>query len=163
MFERFSHRAIESIMMARQSALEIGSSTIETEDMLAGVLRVDGELITKSGSDLTRESLADFFQRWRPSSTPTTSAPDLPLSDDVIEVLSHSIALADEMECGEIRTEHLLLAMALKTECHAAAVLSESGADVEKMRTLAKATKGKERQPLSDGAFYNSVFQVPRS
>jgi ATP-dependent Clp protease ATP-binding subunit ClpA len=164
MFERFSHRAIESIMMARQCALESGSSTLETEDMLAGVLRVDGELIPKSGSGLTRESLANFFLRWRPSSSPNTSAAaDLPLSDDVTEILSHSIALADEMECGEIRTEHLLLAMALKTDCHAAIALSESGADVEKMRTLARETKGKEGQPLSDGGFYDSVFQVPRS
>ena len=162
MFERFSHRAIEAIMEARQSALEVGSSMVDTEDMLSGVLRVDGDLIGKSGSDLTREGLENSFLRWRSSSTPTPPQ-ELPVTGDLTEIFLLSISLADEMECHEIRTEHLLLAMALKTDCHAAAVLSESGADVEKMRALAKETKGKERQPLSDGDFFDSVFQVPRS
>jgi ATP-dependent Clp protease ATP-binding subunit ClpA len=162
MFERFSHRAIEAIMEARQSTLEVGSSMVDTEDMLSGVLRVDGDLIAKSGSDLTREGLENSFLRWRSSSTPTPPQ-ELPVSGDLTGVFSLSISLADEMECPEIRTEHLLLAMALKTDCHAAAVLSESGADVEKMRALAKETKGEERQPLSNGDFFNSVFQVPRS
>jgi ATP-dependent Clp protease ATP-binding subunit ClpA len=115
-------------------------------------------MVPKSGSDLSRESLANFFLRWRPSSTPTPSAPDLPLSEEVTAILSHSTALADEMKSGEIRTEHLLLAMALKTGCHAAVALSESGADVEKMRALARATKGKDRQPLSNGRFYGEIW-----
>ena len=60
MFERYTERARRCIYFARQSAAKYGSQTIETEDLLLGILHEDPDVIgrflpSKTAQDIRAE------------------------------------------------------------------------------------------------------------
>jgi hypothetical protein len=72
------------------------------------------------------------------------------LSLMLLETSLAAVSIADERGCREIRTEHLLLAMMLEPTCHAAILLAENGADIERMKLVTAGVNCNEAQRGSD-------------
>lgn len=67
MFERFTGTARQVIVTAQRTALEAGSSEIDSPDLLVALLRVEDETMDRllAGHELTANELAEEFGRAR--------------------------------------------------------------------------------------------------
>jgi len=136
-FDRMSQRAGQAVFIARISAGEIGSSVIDTEDLLVGILYMDPTLVPRSGGQLTAQELLASFDQWRTVSPKLNTSQDIPVSDGLGRLFERSISLADEMGSDNVQLAHLLLSMMMDPECHAAIALRKAGSAPEAIRHIA--------------------------
>jgi len=113
MFERFSERARRVIFFARYDASQLGSSSIEIEHMLLGILREDRALLERLLPEKT-----DLIARIRPwieeRSTvgkKTSTAMDMLMSDACQRALKLGVEEADRLSHSRVVTGHLLLGL----------------------------------------------------
>jgi ATP-dependent Clp protease ATP-binding subunit ClpA len=150
MFDRYSYRARQALFIARTEAGAVGSPAIDTEHLLLGILCADADLLRRCGTALTKHAIRTRVQQWHIPSAAIETSLDLPVSDDLGRVFTRVASLADEAQCKEIRTEHLLLSLFSEPSCHAAVVLEDSGANGETARRLAEDVDCKNSQSGSD-------------
>jgi ATP-dependent Clp protease ATP-binding subunit ClpA len=155
-FERFSVRAGQAVFIARIAAGELGSSFLDTEDLLLGILHLDPGLVQKSGANLTAEEFLAIFPQWRTAAPKIKTSQDLPISPELGRALEASISLADEMGSNKVQTAHLLLALMMDPECHAGIALKKAGPDTEVIRRIAIDPEIEEPQTL-DPPWYESL------
>jgi ATP-dependent Clp protease ATP-binding subunit ClpA len=149
MFERYTESARRIIFFARYEASRFGSSTIETEHMLLGLLREDKKLI----GSLLNEASEHFQQKIEGQIAARPKIPtsiDLPLSNECKRILAYANEEAEGLEHHHIGSEHLLLGISRESGCRAARLLSEAGADIESLRErIAKSgVSDKKRSPI---------------
>ena len=133
MFERNTERARRVIFFARHEASHCGSTTIETEHILMGLLRVDEKLIDRfvpRQSGRLREELELRIKKQEIVSTVI----DLPLSPACKNILAHAGNEAEGFGDRHVGTEHLLLGVLDEEKCLAAVLLRECEADAETIR-----------------------------
>src|ERR1700738_5187068 len=133
MFERYTEKARRVIFFARYEASHYGSSEIETDHLLLGLLREEKSVtlwVPKAQSEIIRQRI-DAARETRPS-TPTNV--DLPLSTEARRVLVFAAEEADRLANKDIGTEHLLLALLDADKCLPASLLRDCDADAANLR-----------------------------
>jgi arylformamidase len=140
MFERYTERARRVIFFARYEASQFGSTTIDTEHFLLGMLREDPNIIKRhTANQVTDKAVADDLVSRMKVREKISTALDLPLSDACKEVLAYAAEEAERLNHRHIGVDHLLLGVLREEKCAAAQVLSRYGLKLEVMRhNLAK-------------------------
>ena len=135
MFERFTERARRVIFFARYEASQFGSTTIESEHLLLGLVREDGNIINCfHDQSLSSESIRAQITARVPIHEKVSTSIDLPLSNEGKRILAYAAEEAERLRHGQIGTEHLLLGMLREEKSLASQILRGHGLDVSAMR-----------------------------
>jgi ketosteroid isomerase-like protein len=152
MFQRFTEKARRVIFYARYEAGQYGSSRIESEHLLLGLLREDKGLLWHfmdaegSGIDIR----AKIEKRVARGDSFSTSV-EVPLTDESKKILNLAVEESDRLGNPHIGTEHLLLGMLLVESSLAAQILTETGIKPEPVR-----------EQLSKSSLGDAVIMRPR-
>jgi ATP-dependent Clp protease ATP-binding subunit ClpC len=150
-FERFTDRARQVIVLAQDEARGLRHNYIGTEHLLLGLLREEdgvGRRVLESlgiSADPVREHVARIIGEGEGEAVPAGQIPFTPRAKKVLE-----LALREGLSLGHdhIGTEHILLGIARENDGVAARILRELGADAETVRTaVLKIAPGTSRPP----------------
>jgi hypothetical protein len=130
MFERYTERSRRVIFFGRYEASQFGSTTIETEHLLLGLIREDKNLTNRFLHESIRK---DIEARTKIMEKVSTSV-DLPLSQECKRILAYAAEEAERLNSSQIGTEHLLLGILREEKCVAAQVLHDRGLKLEAIR-----------------------------
>jgi ATP-dependent Clp protease ATP-binding subunit ClpA len=136
MFERFTDRARQVVVLAQDEARTLGHSYIGTEHLLLGLLREEEGLAARTlaalavTSEEVRERITQLIGLGDDERV-TGQIPFTPRAKHVLE-----IALREALSFGHnyIGTEHILLGVVRESEGVAARILAELGADADTIR-----------------------------
>jgi ATP-dependent Clp protease ATP-binding subunit ClpA len=135
MFERFTERARQVIVLAQDEARMLGHDYIGTEHILLGLLREEDGLAARvlDSLDITVEKVRAQVARivGQGDEITTGQIPFTPRTKKVLE-----LALREGLLLGHnhIGTEHILLGLVRENEGVAARILLDFDADAEKIR-----------------------------
>jgi uncharacterized protein (TIGR03435 family) len=113
MFERFTEGARRALFFARFEASQIGSTSIDTEHLLLGLMRESTGLVNRLFADagIALDDIRDEVLRRVPARTATPESMEIPFSACAKNVLQHAAQEADRLSHEYIGTEHLLLGL----------------------------------------------------
>jgi hypothetical protein len=135
MSEAYTQSTKRVIFLAREEAMRRGSSCIESEHLLLGVLRENATVATRLGG--TKEGLSEFRRRVESITTvgqPIAGPVEVPLSADSKQVLLFTAEEADSLGHKRICIAHLLLGMLRVEKSNAASILLSGGATISGLR-----------------------------
>ena len=159
MFERYTERARRVIFFARYEASQFGSTSIETEHLLVGLLREDKNLTNRFlRNHSSIESIRKEIESRTTIREKVSTSIDLPLSNECKRILAYAAEEAERLNHRHIGTEHLLLGILREEKCVAAEILHERGLRLNAIREeLARSVV--DRQTL----IHNAMPPSPRS
>ncbi len=136
MFERFTSRAKEVLLLAAREAQRLGRHQISTSDFLLGLIR--------EGRGVAMVALAminlDLRQVAIAAEKPPEIADDMPADGQytsaVRRMFKQAAGQADALGDDAIGTEHLLLAMLEDRQCQATHILAAMGVRADAVRTV---------------------------
>src|SRR6059036_3122250 len=135
MFERFTERARQVVVLAQEEARTLKHNYIGTEHILLGLLREDEGLAARvlESLDITVERVGSPVVRIVGSGEEVTAG-QIPFTPRAKKVLE--LALREALSLGHnyIGTEHILLGLVRENEGVAARILLDFDADSEKIR-----------------------------
>ncbi len=134
MFERFTEKARRVVFFARYEASSYGSTEIETEHLLLGLLREFKQLCPKYMAATDPEIIRQRIDSHVSRSNPIATSVDLPLSDAATRALRHAADEADRLAHRYIGTQDLLLGILGEEKSFSARLLIEFGADASRIR-----------------------------
>jgi hypothetical protein len=134
MFDRYSEKARRSIFFARYEASTYGSSYIETEHLLLGLLREDRAVFLQLGIRSTEAFRQSVDSRLQPAKESTSTSVDLPLSHECKRALGYAAQDAEALGHKTIEPAHLLLGLLHIETCGAAELLRQNGIEYRKFR-----------------------------
>jgi ATP-dependent Clp protease ATP-binding subunit ClpC len=129
MFERYTERARRVIFFARYEASQLGSSSIETEHLLLGLIREGKGLTSRifSRSNLSMEGIRREIEGRSMYRDKVSTSVDIPLSSESRRVLGYASEEAERMLHNHIGTEHILLGLIREERSVASMLLAEKG------------------------------------
>ncbi len=135
MFERFTDRAREVLVLAQDEARTINHQYIGTEHILLGLLREEEGLAARvlESLDITLERAREQVVRIVGSGKDVASG-QIPFTPRAKKVLELALREAMSLDHDYIGTEHILLGLARENEGVAARVLLDFDADADKVR-----------------------------
>jgi len=135
LFERFTERARQVVVLAQEEARTLKHNYIGTEHILLGLLREEEGLAARvlEGLEITVEEVRAQVIRIVGSGEEVTSG-QIPFTPRAKKVLE--LALREALSLGHnyIGTEHILLGLVRENEGVAARILADFDADSEKIR-----------------------------
>lgn len=152
MMDRLSAQVQQSLMPALMFACASSAKSLDTDHLLAGLVRTDRALLDR----ILLPTQLERLERWAAAKSEVGSDPangdatpqsgawsrnseSLPMSDETIELLSQAGDQADRLGEARIGTRHVLLGAMMREPCSAAKVLAECGVDLaggaEKIRS----------------------------
>src|SRR5215510_12821209 len=135
MFERYTERASRVIFFARYEASQFGSTTIETEHLLLGLIREDKNLTNRFlRNHSSIESIRKEIEGRTTIRQRVSTAIELPLSNECKRILAYAAEEAERLMHRHIATEHLLLGILREEKCVAAQILQHYGLSVKPIR-----------------------------
>jgi ATP-dependent Clp protease ATP-binding subunit ClpC len=135
MFERYTERARRVIFFARYEASQFGSTTIETEHLLLGLIREDKNLTNRFlRNSSSIESIRKEIEGRTTIREKVSTSIDLPLSNECKRILAYAAEEAERLNHRHIGTEHLLLGILREEKCVAAEILQERGLRLNTIR-----------------------------
>jgi hypothetical protein len=135
MFERYTERARRVIFFARYEASQFGSTTIESEHLLLGLLREDKNVTNRFLRDASSvKSIRQEIENRSEIREKITTSIDLPLTPECKRILAHAGEEAQKLSQGHIGTEHILLGILREENSFAAKLLSDRGLRADAMR-----------------------------
>jgi ATP-dependent Clp protease ATP-binding subunit ClpA len=155
-FERFTERARQVVVLAQDEARLFKHNYIGTEHILLGLLREEEGLAARvlESRDITLEEVRGQVARvvGQGDEAPTGQVPFTPRAKKVLEL---SLREAQRLKHNYIGTEHILLGVVRENEGVAARILLDLGADAEDVRSAVTAMLGgrlprEADQPLED-------------
>jgi ATP-dependent Clp protease ATP-binding subunit ClpC len=157
MFERFTERARQVVVLAQEEARTLKHNYIGTEHILLGLLREEEGLAARvlESLDITVERVRAQVVRIVGSGEEVTSG-QIPFTPRAKKVLE--LALREALSLGHnyIGTEHILLGLVRENEGVAARILLDFDADSEKIRNevirMLSGPGGRQRGAGSAGA-----------
>ena len=165
MFERFTHRARQAMVLAQEEARHFNHNYIGTEHILLGLLRLDGRLASRVLTSLNvsveavREQVGSIVGYGEEEMG--AQAPFTPRSKKVLEL---ALREAMRLEHNYIGTEHLLLGLVRESEGLANQVLSNLGVGGDEIRAkLARMLGDEAGQRLEDESREDSPPEVTRN
>ncbi len=136
MFERYTERARRVLFFARYEATQLGSTSIETEHLLLGLIREGKGLTSRifARSHLSLESIRKEIEGRTVFREKVSTSVDIPFSPDTKRVLQFSSEEADRLLHTYIGTEHLLLGLLREEQCVASSILYDKGMRLASVR-----------------------------
>jgi len=136
MFERYTERARRVLFFARYEATQLGSTSIETEHLLLGLIREGKGLTSRifARSHLSLESIRKEIEGRTVFKEKVSTSVEIPFSPETKRVLQYSAEEADRLLHTSIGTEHLLLGLLREEKCVASAILYEKGMRLASVR-----------------------------
>jgi ClpA/ClpB-like protein len=154
MFERYTEKARRTIFFARYEASQFGSSYIETEYLLLGLLRENKELVNQFlGSHAAVEAIRAQIASHTPPREKVATSLDLPLSTACKRVLAYGAEESDRLNHRFIGSGHLLLGLLREEECFAAKLLRERGVTLASAREVVQQSDA-AAVPLGESAAF---------
>lgn len=151
MFERYSERARRTIFFARYEASQFGSSYIESEHLLLGILREDPSLVELLRIPSSEGLRRKIEERLGPARQQISTSVDLPLTPECQRALQYAAKEAEDLGHKHIETWHLVLGMLRNRKSGASELLGENGIDhhkfLEIVRRMPKQSKIGEPVP----------------
>jgi ATP-dependent Clp protease ATP-binding subunit ClpC len=134
-FERFTERARQVVVLAQDEARALKHNYIGTEHILLGLLREEEGLAARAleSLDVTLEEVRAQVSRIVGSGEEVTSG-QIPFTPRAKKVLELSLKEALSLGHKYIGTEHVLLGLVRENEGVAARILLDFGLDSEKLR-----------------------------
>jgi ATP-dependent Clp protease ATP-binding subunit ClpC len=143
MFERYHESARRAIFFARYEASQFGSSYIETEHLLLGLIREDKTLRYTLLAPEDAGSIRSAIESHSKNQKRVSTSVDLPLSSECKKILHNAAKQADQLS-EYIGPEHLLLGL-LSQKSFAAELLTQHGVTAEKVLQTLKKSPSAER------------------
>jgi len=136
MFERYTERARRVLFFARYEATQLGSTSIETEHLLLGLIREGKGLTSRifARSHLSLESIRKEIEGRTIFKEKVSTSVDIPFSPETKRVLQSSAEEADRLLHTYIGTEHLLLGLLREEHSVASSILHEKGMRLSSVR-----------------------------
>jgi ATP-dependent Clp protease ATP-binding subunit ClpC len=136
MFERYTERARRVLFFARYEATQLGSTSIETEHLLLGLIREGKGLTSRifARSHLSLESIRKDIDGRTVFRDKVSTSVDIPFSPETKRVLQFSAEEADRLLHTYIGTEHLLLGLLREEHSVASSILYEKGMRLSSVR-----------------------------
>jgi Clp amino terminal domain, pathogenicity island component/NTF2 fold immunity protein len=136
MFERYTERTRRAIFFARYEASQFGSTIIEAEHLLLGVLREDKNVTARFSRDVffSAESIREEITRRLPIREKQSTSHDLPLSVECTRILAYAADESEKLNHRRVGPEHLLLGILREKNCIAAQALSHYGLKLDAVR-----------------------------
>ena len=157
MFERFTDRARQAVELAHDEAMRLNHSYIGTEHLLLGLIR-EGEGVAAQALEALGISLDGVRQQVEQIIGEGQQPPppgEIPYTPRAKKVLELSLREAKQLGHHYIGTEHLLLGLIREGHGVAAQVLTELGADLNRVRQqviqLLHGTQGPRPGPVPAG------------
>jgi len=156
MFERFTERARQVVVLAQEEARTLKHNYIGTEHILLGLLREEEGLAARvlEGLEITVDEVRGQVIRIVGAGEEVTSG-QIPFTPRAKKVLE--LALREALSLGHnyIGTEHILLGLVRENEGVAARILADFDADSEKIRNeiirMLSGPSGRSRQGAAAG------------
>jgi quinol monooxygenase YgiN len=138
MFERYTERARRVLFFARYEASQLGSTAIETEHVLLGLLREGKGLASRILDQSHVDAMAVHVEVYdaavnRPR---IATSVEIPIGRQAKAVLEHAAYEANELRDVHIGTEHLLLGLLHEPESAGGAILARAGLRLTPVRAL---------------------------
>lgn len=129
MFEKYTEKARRVIFFARYEASQFGSSSIETEHLLLGLMREDKHLAARffPKSNATIQDIRKEIEGRTSVRDKVSTSVDLPFSEECKRVLNNAAEESERLSHEKIGTEHLLLGLLREERSVAAEILREHG------------------------------------
>jgi ATP-dependent Clp protease ATP-binding subunit ClpC len=128
MFERYTEKARRAIFFARYEASQFGSSYIEPEHILLGILREDKTLANRLiGSHSGIESIRGQIERQIPVRERVSTSVDLPLSQAAKRAMAYAAEESERLRAEYISTGHLFLGLLREEKSFVAQILNDKG------------------------------------
>src|SRR6187401_2096192 len=136
MFERYTERARRVLFFARYEATQLGSTSIETEHLLLGLIREGKGLTSRifARSHLSLDSIRKEIEGRTVFREKVATSVAIPFSADTKRVLQFAAGEADRLLHTYIGTEHLLLGILREERSVAASILYEKGMRLASVR-----------------------------
>ena len=146
MFERYTERARRVVFFARYEASQFGSTTIESEHFLLGLIREDKNLTNRFiRSSTPMEGIRKEIAGRTGIREKISTSIDLPLSNECKHILAYANEEAELLSQRYIGTEHMLLGILREEKCIAAEILFARGLRLDTIREeLARAGASQE-------------------
>jgi hypothetical protein len=136
MFERFTEQARRSLFFARYEASELGSTVIEPEHLLLGLIReskgLTNALFARLG--VSQEDIRRELEGRSAFREKIDTSVEIPFSEPAKRVLQFAAEESDRLLHNYIGTEHLLLGILREERSAAAALLIDKGMRVDAVR-----------------------------
>jgi ATP-dependent Clp protease ATP-binding subunit ClpA len=134
-FERFTERARQVVVLAQEEARTLKHNYIGTEHILLGLLREEEGLAARAleSLDITIERVRAAVLRTVGSGEEVTSG-QIPFTPRAKKVLELALREALSLHHNYIGTEHVLLGLVRENEGVAARILLDFGADADTLR-----------------------------
>jgi ATP-dependent Clp protease ATP-binding subunit ClpC len=136
MFERYTERARRVLFFARYEATQLGSTSIETEHLLLGLIREGKGLTSRifARSHLSLESIRKEIEGRTVFREKVSTSVEIPFSAETKRVLTFAAEEADRLLHTYIGTEHLLLGILREERSVAANILYDKGMRLASVR-----------------------------
>src|ERR1700732_3544909 len=135
MFERYSEKASRAIFFARYEARLFGSSNIETEHLLLGLLREDRALARLVlGSRETLETIRREVEAHVPFAENVSTSVEMPLATDSTRIVTFAAEEANDLNHQYVGVEDLYLGILREEKCLAARILQARGVEIHAIR-----------------------------
>ena len=166
MFDRFTSRALRVLFYARSQVSQLGSSAVEPEHILLGMLDDDeglgSRILARTGGPL--DDLRRDIVRRLPKGETISESDDIPFSTSCERVLQYAAEEADRLLHKAVGTEHLLLGLLREERGVAAEVLAARGLRIEAVREaiLQLLSSGEQPEPPGPPATPANTYQWPQ-
>lgn len=139
MFERYTKGARRVILNARQEAQHYGSTRIETQHLLMGILAEEKAATVFIGDQpVTVQSLRTELEDRTQMGTASAAVEEIPLSAECTQILTLAVDEAKRLGSWRIGLGHFLLGILRLDDCVAAEILRLHGGSLLRMRLEAE-------------------------
>jgi ATP-dependent Clp protease ATP-binding subunit ClpC len=150
MFGRFTERAQKVIVYAQEEAQSFQHGYVGTEHILLGILREEGmarQILNSAG--VTVEGVRQLIDEYEGNGDMTLNKNEIPLTPRTKRLLEMSLLEARNLAHNYISPEHILLALVRESEGVAYTIISNLGANFEKIKNelLASLSAGAAGEP----------------
>jgi ATP-dependent Clp protease ATP-binding subunit ClpC len=133
--QRFTERAQKVIFYAQEEAQKLQHGYVGTEHILLGILKeegIAGKILNNAG--ITVEDVRELIEEYEGKGDIDLYRNEIPLTPRTKRLLELSLLEARNLNHNYISPEHILLALIRESEGVAFTILSNLGADFEKLR-----------------------------
>lgn len=136
MFSRFTERAQKIIMHAQQEAQSFQHGYVGTEHILLGILKEEDGIARKilNSSGVTSENVRSLVEEYEGKGDAELFKNEIPLTPRTKRLLELSLLESRNLGHNYISPEHILLALIRESEGVAYTILSNLGANFDKLR-----------------------------
>ncbi len=148
MFERYTEKARRAVFFARYEASEFGSSFIEAEHLLLGILREDKPLVNRLFRSVAAfESIRKEIEGNTEIREKVPTSVDMPLTNECKRALAYAAEEAERLAHQQIAAGHLLLGLMREEKCFAAQLLRDRKLEIEQVREEVRQLAGEVTAP----------------